>query len=129
MTTPRPFFPRAQRVSNPSDSKLYSFGVVPAMDRKDQDYILTLTVRAADPATEQGLADYCTKAINAAPKTLRALRAAHAKLDSVAFLAQEGDTDVIKQDLLKAIAQLVDPVDETQQAEDAIEDRPRAPRP
>lgn len=129
MTTPRPFFPRAQRASNPSAPQLYSFGVVPAMDRKNEDYTLTLTVRAADPATKQGLADYCTKAINAAPKTLRALRAAYAKLDSVAFLAQEGDTDAIKQDLLKAIAHLVDPIDETQQAEDVVEDPPRAPRP
>lgn len=96
-------FPPAERASV-SDSKLYSHAEVPSMDRADEDYILHLTVRAADPEQERLLADTCTRAVTSAPKALAAMQLAYAKLDSVAFVSEEGDTDEVKSALISAIA-------------------------
>lgn len=98
-------FPTAQRVSG-SDPKLYSFATVPSMDSGDEDYVLHLIVRAGDPDQEQALADSCTQAINSAPRTARALQLALHKLDSVAFLQTEGDTDLVKQVITSALEAL-----------------------
>ncbi|WP_236490795.1 hypothetical protein [Pseudomonas syringae] len=95
-------FPPAQRVSG-SDPKLYSFATVPSMDSADEDYVLHLTVRAGDPEQEQALADSCTQAINSASRTARALQLALHKLDSVAFLETEGDTELVKQVITSAL--------------------------
>ncbi|WP_019334929.1 hypothetical protein [Pseudomonas syringae] len=98
-------FPVAAR-ANSSDSKLYSFAEVPSMDQAAEDYVLFLTVRAADPEQERLIADTCTRAVTSAPKALAAMQAAYAKLDSVAFVSHEGDTDEVKNALLDAIAAL-----------------------
>jgi hypothetical protein len=98
-------FPTATR-ANASDAKLYSFAQVPSMEQADVDYILFLTVRAADPKQERLIADTCTRAVSAAPQALAAMQAAYSKLDSVAFVSQEGDTDEVKAALLGAMAAL-----------------------
>lgn len=98
-------FPAAARV-NVSDAKLYSFAEVPSMDQADEDYTLFLTVRAADPDQERLIADTCTRAVSSAPKVLASMQAAYAKLDSVTFLSEPGDTDEVKAELLDAIAAL-----------------------
>lgn len=98
-------FPAAER-ANVSDSKLYSHAEVPSMDRADEDYIVHLTVRGADPDQERLLADTCTRAVTSAPKALAAMHQAYAKLDSVAFVSVEGDTDEVKTALLDAMAAL-----------------------
>lgn len=101
-------FPNAQR-SSLSDSKLYSFAQVKSMDDADEDYILHLTVRAAEPTVERLLADTCTRAINAAPEALSAMQSALTALDSVAFLSEEGDTAEVKRALQSAMASLAVP--------------------
>lgn len=98
-------FPTAERASV-SDSKLYSHAEVPSMDLADEDYILHLTVRAADPDQERLLADTCTRAVTSAPKALAAMQQAYSTLDSVAFVSEEGDTDEVKSALLEAMAAL-----------------------
>lgn len=98
-------FPIAQR-SSLSDSKLYSFAQVQSMDNTDEDYILHLTVRAAEPSMERLLADTCTRAINAAPEAMNAMQLALSALDSVAFLSEEGDTTEVKRALSSAMAAL-----------------------
>lgn len=98
-------FPAAVR-TNASDAKLYSFAEVPSMDATDEDYILFLTVRAADPVQERLIADTCTRAVTSAPKALAAMQAAYDKLDSVAFVSHEGDTEEVKSVLLDAMAAL-----------------------
>lgn len=99
-------FPAAER-ANYGDSKLYSFAEVPSLDQANEDYVLFLTVRAADPDQERRIADTCTRAVTQAPKALAAMQAAYAKLDSVAFVSKEGDTDDVKAALLDAMAALV----------------------
>lgn len=99
-------FPAATRL-NVSDPNLYSFAEVPSMDEADEGYTLFLTARAADPDQERLIADTCTRAINSAPQALAAMQAAYAKLDSVAFVSQEGDTDEVKGLLLDAMAALL----------------------
>ncbi|WP_165442020.1 hypothetical protein [Pseudomonas syringae] len=42
----------------------------------------------------------------ALPKALAAMQAAYAKLDSVAFVSEEGDTDDVKAALIDAMAAL-----------------------
>lgn len=101
-------FPTAERQSL-GDAKLYSFAEVPSMDGSEEDYVLFLTVRAAEPAQERLLADTCTRAISAAPLALGALQLALSKLDSVAFLSEEGDTDEVKTLLRNAMSALVAP--------------------
>lgn len=98
-------FPVAERASY-SDAKLYSHGEIPNMDQADEDYILFLTIRAADPVQERLIADTCTRAVNSAPQVLAAMHAAYHQLDSVAFLSTEGDTNAVKSALLDAIAAL-----------------------
>ncbi|NVL49813.1 hypothetical protein F2S72_08680 [Pseudomonas syringae pv. actinidiae] len=97
--------PPAARTSA-SDPKLYSFGQIPSMDDADEDYTLILTVRAADSDQERLIADTCTRAISSTPQAVAAMQAAYAKLDSVAFVSEEGDTDDLKSALLAAIAAL-----------------------
>jgi hypothetical protein len=105
-TTPlRIEFPVAAR-ANASDAKLYSFAKVPSMDQADEDYVLFLTVRAADPEQERLIADTCTRAVTSSSIALAAMQAAFAKLDSVAFVSQEGDPDEVKAALLDAMAAL-----------------------
>lgn len=99
-------FPVAERASV-SDSQLYSHAQVPSMDEAGEDYILFLTVRAADPDQERLIADTCTRAVTSAPKALAAMQAAYDKLDSVAFVSHEGDTDEVKRVLLDAMSALV----------------------
>ncbi|MFA0998311.1 MULTISPECIES: hypothetical protein [Pseudomonas syringae group] len=99
-------FPAAER-ANSGDAKLYSFAEVPSMDQADEDYVLFLTVRAADPYQERLIADTCTRAVTQTPKALAAMQAAYAKLDSVAFVSEEGDTDDVKAALLDAISALL----------------------
>ncbi|MGO4801119.1 hypothetical protein ACEN2T_17715 [Pseudomonas sp. W22_MBD1_FP4] len=101
-------FPAAER-QNLGDSKLYSFAEVPSMERLEEDYVLFLTVRAAEPAQERLLADTCTRAISASPLALAAMQLALNKLDSVAFLLDEGDTDEVKSLLRKAMSALAAP--------------------
>ena len=101
-------FPLAERKSV-GDSKLYSFAKVPSMDSSDEDYVLFLTIRAAEPSQERLLADTCTRAISAAPLALDAMQLALNKLDSVAFLSEEGDTDEVKRILRNAMTALVAP--------------------
>ncbi|WP_235663791.1 hypothetical protein, partial [Pseudomonas amygdali] len=98
-------FPAAER-ANSGDAKLYSFAEVPSMDQVDEDYVLFLTVRAADPDQERLIANTCTRAVTQAPKALAAMQAAYAKLDSVAFVSEECDTDDVKAALLDAMAAL-----------------------
>lgn len=105
-------FPIAQR-SSLSDSKLYSFAQVQSMDNADEDYILHLTVRAAEPSVERLLADTCTRAINAAPEVMSAMQLALSALDSVAFLSAEGDTAEVKRALQSAMAALAVPTPQT----------------
>jgi hypothetical protein len=108
MTATKPIeinFPIADRLSV-WDPKLYSFAQVPGMDKKGEDYVLTLTVRAADPRQERQMADTCTTYLNGAPKAVSALVYALNVLDSVAFLQVEGDTDDVKEQLRNALAEL-----------------------
>lgn len=101
-------FPIAER-ANVGDPKLYSFANVPSMESSDEDYVLFLTIRAAEPSQERLLADTCTRAISAAPLALDAMQLALNKLDSVAFLSEEGDTDEVKRILLNAMTALMAP--------------------
>lgn len=98
-----PILPRADR-ANVSDSKLYAFGKVPAMDARDEDYVLTLTVHTADPEAEREIADYCTAAVNNRGQYMRALREAEKLLDSVAFVSAEGDTTQVLARIRAALA-------------------------
>jgi hypothetical protein len=98
-------FPAAQRV-NASDPKLYSFANVASLDQSGEDYILHLTIRAADTDTERYLADTCTRSITAAPQVSHALEMAYAALDSVAFLKVEGDSDQVKRLIADALSSL-----------------------
>jgi hypothetical protein len=47
-----------------------------------------------------------TRAVTQAPKAFAAMQAAYAKLDSVAFVSEEGDTDDVKAALIDAMAAL-----------------------
>lgn len=98
-------FPLAKRMS-PSCAKLYSLAEVESMDDKDEDYILKLTVCAAEPEQERLLVDTCTTHINGAPEAVSAMVYALNVLDSVAFLQEEGDTDDVKAKLRNALAAL-----------------------
>jgi len=98
-------FPPAARGCH-SDSKLYSFAEIPSMDQADEDYVLFLTVRAADPDQERLIADTCTRAINSLPQVLSALQAAYDKLESAAYISEEGDTDEVKRQLSDTILAL-----------------------
>lgn len=111
-------FPPAQR-ANESDARLYSFAEIPSMDRAGEDYVLHLTVRAADSDQERAIADTCTRAINSAGQTTSALHMALVKLDSVAFLAVEGDTDQVKKLIISALQALGAPLSLGEQAPEA----------
>lgn len=84
-------FPKPERM-NQSDGKLYSFAVVHELDASDIDYRLSLIVHTADPALERRIGREVCGAVNARNETIRALQTARRLLDSVAFVATEGDT-------------------------------------
>lgn len=100
-----PLLPVAERVSE-SNSKLVAFGVIPLMDRRDEDYRFTLEVHTADPAAEQAIAGLCSRAVTSVPRVLDAMRFALEKLESVDHLKKPGDTNVAKQSLAGAIVAL-----------------------
>ncbi|MFL1449274.1 hypothetical protein ACI77O_12835 [Pseudomonas tritici] len=102
-------FPMSAR-ANLSDSKLYSNASVACMDQLGHDYILELTVRAADPDQERLLADTCTRAINASRQVASAMQLALQLLESVDHLSVEGDTDNAKAVLTNALHALDAPL-------------------
>ena len=109
MSTTKPtalsfFFTRAERPSDLSNGRLYSYGIVPGMD--SDDYQITLTVSVEDPGQERALADHLVRVLNTAPLAEQAMKLASKKLDSVAFLSEEGDTRAVKLSLRIALASL-----------------------
>lgn len=100
-----PSLPVAERASA-SDSKLYAWGSVPTMDARDEDYVFEVCIHTADPDAERQLAEHVSRCVNSAAMTIDAMEFALQKLDSVAFLSEEGDTNVAKQSLIAAIAAL-----------------------
>ena len=89
-----------------SNSNLYCDVIFPVLDERDEDYHLQIQVGAADPQVEQALIDFVARAVDSVPLVLDAMEFALQKLDSVAFLAKEGDTRVAKQSLRNAIDKL-----------------------
>lgn len=90
--------------ANHSDAKLYAWGELPHLDARGEDYVFEVRIHTADPAQEQELARYVSAAVTELPRFIDAMTLALAKLDSVAFLSQEGDTKIAKESLRAAIA-------------------------
>lgn len=93
----------AERVSH-SDGKLYAWGDIPKMEAEGEGWIFEVQISTADPAKEQALAKLVSVAVTNLPRFIDAMTYALQKLDSVAFLSEEGDTNIAKQSLREAIA-------------------------
>jgi hypothetical protein len=100
-----PQFEPAKRMSD-SDSNLYAWATVPALDEAEEMYNVELKISANDPDIELALAKYVVNAVNTVPNVLQVLKQAYSKLDSVAFLTAEGDTDLVKHELSEMIRKL-----------------------
>jgi hypothetical protein len=74
------------------DGGLHLCGIAPALDSRGTAYSVSIMVCAAHPGTEKRLARSLASAVNGRADALQALRDARALLDSVAFVANEGDT-------------------------------------
>lgn len=108
--TERGKWPECTAVSrkSSSDSRLFCDVLFPALDERDEDYHVQITSAAADPQTEKRLIELCIHAIDMLPGVIDTLQFAHKKLDSVAFLVNEGDTRFAKQSIENILEKLRD---------------------
>lgn len=75
------------------DKRLHSCGVAPALDARGAGYCVSLYVKADSARDEKKIAQSIIAAMNARDDALQAMGHALRLLDSVAFVAREGDTD------------------------------------
>ena len=90
-----------------SDSTIFSEAAIPAIDKRypatGELYSVQLSIAVNDPSEEMQIARTCVEALNDFTELRRTLQAAYEKLDSVAFLRVEGDTDAIKKRIRKLL--------------------------